>query len=153
MPAMTAPPPRPLPQRKQDTLDRLTHDADAWVASADRDGNAYLVPLSFLWDGAAFTVATPESSRTGRNLRSSARARLAVGPTRDVILVDGVAEAFTLETVPAELADAFAEKNWDPREETDRYAYFRITPRRIQAWREENELAGRDLMRDGRWLA
>ena len=32
-------------------------------------------------------------------------------------------------------------------------AYFRITPRRIQAWREENELAGRDLMRDGCWLA
>jgi NADPH-dependent FMN reductase len=29
----------------------------------------------------------------------------------------------------------------------------RLRPRRIQAWREENELAGRDLMRDGRWLA
>jgi Pyridoxamine 5'-phosphate oxidase len=150
---MTAPPPRPWPQRKQDTLDRLGRDVDAWVATADRDGRAYLVPLSFLWDGTAFTVATPESSRTGRNLRSSGRARLAIGPTRDAVLVDGVAEAFTLETVPAELADAFAEKHWDPREETARYAYFRITPRRIQAWREENELAGRDLMRDGRWLA
>jgi Pyridoxamine 5'-phosphate oxidase len=150
---MTTPPPRPLEQRKHNTLARLNRDVDAWVATADRDGHAYLVPLSFLWDGAAFTVATPESSRTGRNLRSSGQARLAIGPTRDVVLVDGVAEAFTLETVPAELADAFADKRWDPREETARYAYFRITPRRIQAWREENELAGRDLMRDGRWLA
>jgi hypothetical protein len=149
---MTAPP-RPLQQRKQDTLARLGRDVDAWVATADRDGNAYLVPLSFLWDGAAFTVTTPEASRTGSNLRSSGRARLAIGPTRDVVLVDGVVEAFTLETVPADLADAFAEKLWDPREEPARYAYFRITPRRIQAWREENELAGRDLMRDGRWLA
>jgi hypothetical protein len=26
------------------------------------------------------------------------------------------------------------------------------TPVRIQAWREENELADRDLMREGRWL-
>ena len=150
---MTAPPPRPLEQRKQDTLARLSRDVDAWVATADRDANAYLVPLSFLWDGAVFTVTTPESSRTGRNLRSSGRARLAIGPTRDVVLVDGIVEAFTLETVPADLARAYAEKLWDPREETDRYAYFRITPRRIQAWREENELAGRDLMRDGRWLA
>ena len=150
---MTEPPPRPLEQRKQDTLARLSRDVDAWVATADRDGRAYLLPLSFLWDGAAFTVATPESSRTGRNLRSSGRARLAVGPTRDVVLVEGVVEAFTLETVPAELADAFADKLWDPRQETARYAYFRITPRRIQAWREENELADRDLMRDGRWLA
>ena len=149
---MTAPPPRPLQQRQQDTRARLSRDVDAWVATAGRDGHAYLLPLSFLWDGAALTVATPESSRTGRNLRSSGRARLAIGPTRDVVLVNGVVEAFTLETVPAELADAFAHKLWDPREETARYAYFRITPRRIQAWREENELAGRDLMRDGRWL-
>jgi Pyridoxamine 5'-phosphate oxidase len=149
---VTEPPPRPLEQRKQDTLARLSRDVDAWVATADRDGHAYLVPLSFLWDGAAFIVTTPESSRTGRNLSSARQARLAIGPTRDVVLVDGVAEAFSLETVPADLAQAFAEKLWDPREETVRYAYFRITPRRIQAWREENELAGRDLMRDGRWL-
>ena len=27
------------------------------------------------------------------------------------------------------------------------------TPRRIQAWREVNEQPGRELMRDGRWLA
>jgi hypothetical protein len=33
------------------------------------------------------------------------------------------------------------------------YRWFRISPRRIQAWREVNELPGRELMRDGRWLA
>jgi hypothetical protein len=27
-----------------------------------------------------------------------------------------------------------------------------LTPRRIQAWREVNKLAERDLMRDGAWL-
>ena len=37
---MTEPPPRPLEQRKQDTLARLGRDVDAWVATADRDGNA-----------------------------------------------------------------------------------------------------------------
>ncbi len=33
------------------------------------------------------------------------------------------------------------------------YAYFRIVPGQVQAWREVNELAGRTLMRDGGWLA
>jgi hypothetical protein len=30
--------------------------------------------------------------------------------------------------------------------------WFRISPRRIQAWREVNEMPDRELMRDGRWL-
>jgi len=150
---MTAEPPRTYQQRKEDTLARLASDVDAWVASADRHGDVYLVPLSFLWDGTAITVTTPESSRTARNLRSGARARLGIGPTRDVVLIDGTVEEFSLETVPDGLARAFAEKLWDPRGEADRYAYFRITPQRIQAWREVNELAGRDLMRQGTWLS
>jgi hypothetical protein len=37
---MTEPPPRPPEQRKQDTLARISRDVDAWVATADRDGNA-----------------------------------------------------------------------------------------------------------------
>jgi hypothetical protein len=33
------------------------------------------------------------------------------------------------------------------------YRWFRISPRRIQAWREVNELPDRELMREGRWLS
>ena len=51
------------------------------------------------------------------------------------------------------LADAFAAKLWDPRKDDERQAFFRITPHRIQAWREVSELPGRVLMRGGRWLA
>jgi hypothetical protein len=144
--------PRTAEQRKQDTLSRLEHDVDAWVASAGSDGTAYLVPLSYLWTGTTLIMATPEASPTGRNLRASGRVRLAVGPTRDVVLIDGAVQAFSRESVPAELADAFAAKLWDARAERTPYAYFEVTPQRIQAWREANELAGRDLMQDGRWL-
>ena len=31
------------------------------------------------------------------------------------------------------------------------YHWFRIFARRIQAWREVNELPDRELLRDGRW--
>lgn len=37
-------------------------------------------------------------------------------------------------------------------EEPDDYVYLRVTPIEIRAWREANELAGRLLMRDGKWL-
>lgn len=33
------------------------------------------------------------------------------------------------------------------------FAFFRIRPRSIQAWREEDELAGRWILRDGTWLS
>ena len=79
-----------------------------------------------------------------------ARLRVAVGDLRDVTMIDG-----TAEPVPDERTkDAFAAKHgWDPRRETRDYAYFRIVPGRVQAWREVNELPGRTLMRDGGWLA
>jgi len=42
--------------------------------------------------------------------------------------------------------------DWDPRTAGASHAYLVLRPERIQAWREENELAGRTLMRDGTWL-
>jgi hypothetical protein len=41
---------------------------------------------------------------------------------------------------------------FDPRAPATPYRRFRISPRRIQAWREVNELPERELMRDGRRL-
>jgi nitroimidazol reductase NimA-like FMN-containing flavoprotein (pyridoxamine 5'-phosphate oxidase superfamily) len=146
-------PARSAQQRKRDTLARLDREVDAWVASASPEGFPYLIPLSYLWDGQTLTVSTPEDSPTARNLSTGRPVRLTIGPTRDVVLIEGTAEAFSSEKVPAELADAFADKLWDPRLDSVRYSYFRITPRLIQAWREVNELSGRTLMRDGRWLA
>jgi nitroimidazol reductase NimA-like FMN-containing flavoprotein (pyridoxamine 5'-phosphate oxidase superfamily) len=143
-------PPRSRQQRQQDTRGRLESDVDAWVASADAAGDAYLLPLSFLWDGAGVVIATPSSSVAGRNLSRGRRVRVGVGQLRDVTMIDGTAEPVHDE----ETKDAFAAKHsWDPRMEAGDYTYFRIVPDRVQAWREVNELAGRTLMRGGNWLA
>ena len=142
-------------QRKLDTLHRLEHDVDGWVASADPgSGTPHLVPLSFLWDGVTLLVATPSGSRTSRNMRATGTVRIGIGGTRDVVLIEGTVEAVAADALPAEVGDAFAVKaDWDPRDESDPYTFFRIRPRRIQAWREAPELKGRELMRDGVWLA
>jgi hypothetical protein len=52
-------PARSRVQRKSDVLARLRTDVDLWVASADEAGHAYLVPLSFYWDGATLTSRGP----------------------------------------------------------------------------------------------
>jgi hypothetical protein len=148
------PPARTAQQRQADTLRRLENDVDAWVATADPvTGTPYLVPLSFLWDGATVLISTPGTSPTSRNLRATGRVRLGIGPTRDLVLIEGTVQAETAATeIPAEAADAFAAKTgFDPRELTG-YAYFRIRPQRLQAWREANELTGRDLIRGGDWI-
>lgn len=148
------PPARTPRQRKQDTLSRLEHDIDAWVATADGvSGTPYLIPLSFLWDGATLLFATPASSPTSRNLQATGLVRLGIGPTRDVILIEGTVDALAASELPNEVGDAFAAKTgFDPRQLSTPYLYFRIHPQRLQAWREANELEGRELMRDGLWL-
>jgi hypothetical protein len=124
------------------------------VASASADGAPYLVPLSFDWDGEALLVATPMDSSTGRNLAANRTVRLGLGHTRDVSVIDGeVIEVLEIDALAQELGDRFAARTgFDPRAEAAPYRWFRICPRRIQAWREANELPDRELMRDGRWL-
>jgi hypothetical protein len=149
------PPPRTRRQRKQDTLHRLERDTDAWVATADAGGSPYMVPLSFLWDGGTLLVATPASSPTSRNLQATGKVRLGIGPTRDLVLVEATVQASVAASeIPEEVGDAFAAKaGFDPRQLAGAYRYFRLRPQRLQAWREANELEGRDLMRGGAWLA
>ncbi|MGW3115628.1 pyridoxamine 5'-phosphate oxidase family protein [Streptomyces sp. NPDC001107] len=146
-------PPRSPEQRKQDVLARLRRESDIWVATADEGGLPCLVALWFAWDGESVWMSTRVTNPTGRNLRDGGRTRLAFGDTQDVVLVDGDVEAFTGQDVPVSAVDAFVAKTgWDPRRESASYAFFRVRPRAVQAWRGQHELPGRHLMRDGVWM-
>jgi hypothetical protein len=144
------PAPRSLEQRKADTLARLQADVDCWVTSADEAGNAHLVPFSYYWDGSTVTLAMPLENRTAVNLLRAGAARIALDGTRDVVLVDAAVETGADDATK----DAYAQAaGWDPRRERGEHVYLRLTPQRIQAWREANELAGRTLMKNGDWLS
>ena len=108
-------PPRSRSQRTADTLERLRRDVDLWVASASADGEAYLVPLSYHWDGSTLTIATPSASPTARNLLRVGRVRAALGQTRDVVIVEGSVEALPIGADP-ELEDAHARSTGSIRE-------------------------------------
>jgi len=151
---MTVAPPRSAAERKAHVLELLEAEKDAWVATADAQGAVCQIPLSFAWDGSVLVFSTTAGSVTGRNLAQSGRVRIALGGTRDVVLIEGAVVTHSGGQVPDALAVAFAAKHvWDPRKDSGSdYAYFIVTPVKVQSWREENELKGRTLLRDGQWL-
>ena len=141
--------PRPLEVRKQDTLNRLEHDVDAWVSTASLDGTPYLMPLSFLWSEGTLLLSTTRTNPTARNLLANPVVQLTLGEVRDVIHVTGTVEV--AEISEAEGAAFAAKAGFDPRP-LPNYPFFRVTPTKIQAWREVNELKTRILMNNSTWL-
>ena len=153
-------PPRSGSQRKADALAILTApQCDAWVATTslgddDHPPRAQLVPLSLCWADDAVVLATLRSSPTGTNLIATSRAVLTAGSTRDVVKIDAtLARTVEVDDDDPVLAERFARQaDWDPRAAGAEYLYFVLRPVRVQVWREENEIAGRTLMRHGAWL-
>ena len=87
------------------------------------------------------------------DLARSQTVRIGLGVTRDVAIIEGTVDVLEIDALPRERGDRFAERTgFDPRELSTPYRWFRVVPRRIRAWREADELVGRELMRDGRWL-
>jgi general stress protein 26 len=149
-------PPRSTHERKVDVLEKLAMvpgtEKDVWVASASASGEAYLIPLTFYWDGMRLTISTPKRSRTARNLQRAGVARMALSSTRDVVIIEGTLEFIGIDE-DDELAAAHTEAaGFNARSERPEYVYIRMTPQKIRAWGGENELAGGTVMVDGQWL-
>jgi hypothetical protein len=147
--------PRTRAQRRADALALLNRRTiDAWVATAAGDAKVHLVPLSLAWHDGRVILATKRSSATARNLEISGECRLAVGSSRDVVMIDARLDSSSaVGEAPSEVAEAYAaQADWEPRDDPEGLAYLLLAPQRIQVWREANEIEGRTVMRDGRWL-
>ncbi|GAA2227480.1 hypothetical protein GCM10010232_11430 [Streptomyces amakusaensis] len=146
-------PARTPEQRKRDVLAKLETEEDVWVATAAGAGEPTLVPLSFVWDRQTLLMSTRRTNPTARNVTPTGRMVLTLGHTRDVVLIEGTAEVVEGADLEPESAEAFTVKQqgWDPRLQKP-WVFLRVTPSTVKAWREVNEIAGRDLMRDGVWL-
>jgi hypothetical protein len=144
--------PRDPATRKADALALLATPAiDVWVATASAAGQPHLVPLSLAWVDERAVIAVERSSVTARNLTASGQGRLAVGPTRDVVMIDAVLEREIDVAADDALGAAYVtQADWDPRGAPGN-VFLVLRPVRVQAWREANEIPGRTLMRDGTW--
>jgi hypothetical protein len=145
---------RSTAQRKSDALEKLNSDQDVWVATADDRGIAHLVPLSLCWLDGMVVVAVEAGSRTARNASASGRARLALGPTRDVVMIDAKASVVARQDAGPDMTRRYVERTgWEPGDDGGDWVYVFLTPATIHVWREVDEIAGRTVMRDGAWLA
>jgi general stress protein 26 len=142
-------------QRKSDALAKLTaNDTNVWIASASTAGVVHLVPVSHTWNGSQVVLATEPKSRTVANVTANRRVRLALGETRDVVMIDAdLLESVPKTEAPPNLADAYsAQAGWDPRTDSGDYVYLVLAPERIEVWQEGEDLAGRTVMRNGSWV-
>lgn len=143
--------PRTVAQRKADVLDRLAAEHHVWIASANEDSDAHLVPLAFVWDGTRLWMATHERNRTLRNLRRTGRARAALASTQDVVIIEGTVSFAPPTDIAPDFGTTFAKLPLDPRRVPGTIC-VQLTPRRILAWRSPAEMPDRTVMADGRWL-
>jgi hypothetical protein len=143
---------RSVTERIMDTRAKLESEVDLWVASATANGDAYLLPLSYYWDGATLTMATPATTRTARNLRRAGCACLGLGPTRDVVIIEGPVVEFASDADDA-LAEAHARAAGFDARRSPGYVFFQLRPQRILAWRNPAEAEAGPIMLNGEWLA
>jgi Pyridoxamine 5'-phosphate oxidase len=145
---------RTTAQRKRDALDKLEQDQDVWLATASEAATAHLVPLSLCWHDGKVVVAVESASRTARNASASGQARLALGSTRDVVVIDAVATVVARSEADPAIAAAYRGRTgWDPGADGGEWVYILLQPESIQVWRDVQEITGRTVMRNGTWLA
>jgi len=107
--------------------------------------------LWFLWHDGRVFMATSRTSRTARNIAVQPAVRLALQSTADVLILDGNAVVGRVNDADGGMLDSYTAKygGSDPRTWAD--AIIVVTPDRVQAWRSEDEIPGRVIMRGGQW--
>ena len=74
---------------------RLRTEPIIWLSSVRPDGRPHLVPVWFVWDGAAILIFSKPAAQKVRNLRHSPQVMLALDSAdegEDVVLLEGRAE-------------------------------------------------------------
>lgn len=139
--------------RKKDVLAVLDKQGDYFVSTADSAGRPHVIAVSAWWDGSDLVMATIATSRTARNLAAGGRVTLAAGVPSDAVVIQArMTESVAAADAPA-LADGFkAAVGWDPRQ-MEGWAFYRLKPVRIQAFRGYDEIGNRDVMLASKWLA
>jgi PPOX class probable F420-dependent enzyme len=91
---------------------RLRAEPIIWLSTVRPDGRPHLVPVWFLWDGAAILIFSKPAAQKVRNLRHSPHAMLALDTAdegEDVALLEGRAELLG-DDAPQSTLPAYAEK-------------------------------------------
>lgn len=96
---------------EEERAELLAQGLVAIIATEQADGRPHLTPIWFSWDGAAFEVVTPGSSRKFRNLRRLPRCTISVDkkawPYRSLIAECDVAGTREIRGYPPDLVHRY----------------------------------------------
>ncbi|MFD0856188.1 pyridoxamine 5'-phosphate oxidase family protein [Actinomadura adrarensis] len=149
----STPVPRSLAERRAHARDRIETGFQMWLATGSDGRGAHLIPVAYTWDGSALYTATFAKSRTVANIKGRPQARVALGDTANVIMIDTSASLVDVPDIGTDIAEHYAKVSTDPRTYPEgTFVYLRLHPRRIQVWNGFHEFVGRTVMRDGQWL-
>ncbi|WUI03315.1 pyridoxamine 5'-phosphate oxidase family protein [Spirillospora sp. NBC_00431] len=147
------PVPRSLAERRAEARERLETGFQMWLATGSDGHGAHLIPVAYVWDGSDLFTATFAKSRTVGNVRGRPQARVALGDTANVTMIETIVLLVDVPHIDADIAQRYAKVSTDPRTSPEgRFVYLRLRPRRIQVWNGFHEFVGRTVMQDGRWL-
>jgi PPOX class probable F420-dependent enzyme len=94
------------------TDQRLRAEPIIWLSSVRPDGRPHLVPVWFLWDGAAILIFSKPAAQKVRNLRHNPQVVLALDSAdegEDVVVLEGRAELLA-DGAPQSTLPEYAEK-------------------------------------------
>jgi hypothetical protein len=122
------------------------------ILAADSHPRVHLAGLSLAWIYEMRRGRGARHVKTARNLDACPVARVGAGAARDVVMLEVALEHRLSAGADEALREAHqAQADWDPGPEVG-YEFLVLGPTRIEAWRERDEISGRDLMVDVRWL-
>jgi hypothetical protein len=68
-------------------------------------------------------------------------------------MIDAAASVVDTHNADPPIKKAYRERTgWEPGEEGGDWVFIHLRPQMVQVWREEDEIIGRTIMRDGTWL-
>lgn len=109
---------RSVVERRAAVAQRLSQDRDCWLVTADRSGEPYVVPLSFVTLGSGLLLVTARERRSVCNAESNPRVAVILGGFGDTIRAYGDCSIGPVaSTSPALLARFAADAGWTPPED------------------------------------
>ena len=100
--------------------ERLTSDANVWIALTRADGRPHLTPIWFVWVHDAIWLCTTRDSVKARIVAVRPSVSFALEDGNRPVTGEGRAELFGLDDVPSAVHAAFLEKyEWETENEPD----------------------------------
>jgi hypothetical protein len=119
--------------------ERLAGSRNYWVCTTRGDGRPHAIPVWGLWLEGAVVFSTDPESVKGRNLAARPEIVIHLESGDEAVIVEGRAERLTVAGIPATFVDDY-EAKYGHRVDTSNpgFAFYRVAPVRVLAWRESD---------------